>query len=117
MSCGVELNEEVILLLGHLVKCLLSNDIDACIYQKIVLFLHLLIFDFELLDQLSLWIIFLHYFKKCIEVFIIAEFADLSIVKSFEGVTVKNEVGVQHANNLHFHSIVLDFLFLVEKLD
>ena len=50
MSCGVELNEEVILLLGHLVKCLLSNDINACIYQKIVLFLHLLIFNFELLD-------------------------------------------------------------------
>ena len=50
MSCGVELNEEVILLLCHLVKCLLSDDLDTCIHQKVILFLHFLIFDFELLD-------------------------------------------------------------------
>ena len=48
---------------------------------------------------------------------IIAEFADLSIVKSFKGITVQNEVGVQHANNLHLRSIFLDFIFLIEKLD
>ena len=38
-------------------------------------------------------------------------------MKSFKGITVQNEVGVQHANNLHLRSIFLDFIFLIEKLD
>ena len=117
MSCGIELNEEVILGLCHLVECFLANDFDTCVYQEVILFLHLLIFGFEVLDKFSLRIILLHYLKKCIEVFIVAEFANLSIVKGLEGVTIENEVGVQHANDLHFRSILLDFFFLIEELD
>ena len=50
MSCGVELNEDVILLLCHLIECLLADDFHACIHQKVIPFLHILVFDFEFLD-------------------------------------------------------------------
>ena len=117
MSCRVELNEEVIIGLCHLVECVLADDFDTRIHKEVVLFIHFLCFGFDFLDNFGPRIRLFHYLQKFIEVVIVCELADLSVVECLKGVTVENKVGVQHANNLHFGAILLDFILLVEELN